>query len=443
MPHFTRAFRHRNYQLFFGGQLISLTGTWMQSVAESWLVYRLTGSSALLGVTSFAALVPVFLFATVGGTVADRFNRHRIIIVTQTLSMILPLVLAALTLSGRVRVWHVFVLATCLGIVNAFDIPARQAFVMDLVGREDLPNAIALNSSMVNGARVVGPAIAGLLVAAVGEGWCFLLNGISYLAVIAGLLLMRVPPRPPRAGHGSAWRDTVEGFQFVARTAPVRALLILLGVVSFAGMPYSVLMPVFAESILHSGPKGLGMLMAASGLGALGGALALVARRGVRGLGRWVAVSTAAFGVALIGFSFSRAFRLSVLLLVPVGAALMVEMASSNTLIQAMVPDRLRGRVMAVYSMMFMGMAPFGALFAGALAERIGAPATVAAGGTICLAGAGIFSLRLPALRGRGRDLILAQELAGGLPPSTSASGRIGDPVAPRNLSGTPTKQHS
>jgi MFS family permease len=443
VAHFTRAFRHRNYQLFFGGQLVSLTGTWMQSVAESWLVFRLTGSSALLGVTSFVTLAPVFLFATVGGTIADRTNRHRIILVTQTLSMILPLVLAALTLSGRVQVWHVFILATCLGIVNAFDIPARQAFVMDLVGREDLPNAIALNSSMVNGARVVGPAIAGLLVAAVGEGWCFLLNGISYLAVIAGLLMMRVPARPPQAGRGSAWRDTVEGFRFVARTTPVRALLILLGVVSFAGMPYSVLMPVFAESILRSGPKGLGVLMAASGLGALAGALALVARRGVRGLGRWVAISTAAFGVSLIAFSFSQAFWLSAVLLVPVGTALMVEMASSNTLIQAMVPDRLRGRVMAVYSMMFMGMAPFGALVAGSLAERIGAPATVAAGGTICLVGAGIFSLRLPALRGKGRELILAQELAGGLPPSTSASGRIGDPVAPRDSSGTATNQNS
>src|SRR4051812_5447613 len=328
----------------------------MQSVAESWLVYRLTGSSALLGFTSFATLVPVFLFATVGGIVADRVNRHRIIVATQTASMVFPLILAALTLTGRVQVWHVFVLATCLGIVNAFDIPARQAFVVDMVGREDLPNAIALNSSMVNGARVVGPAVAGLVVAAVGEGWCFLLNGISYIAVISSLLMMNVPARPPRPKRVSALRDTVEGFRFVARTAPVRALLVLLGLVSFAGMPYSVLMPVFAESVLHSGARGLGLLMAASGGGALAGALALVSRRGVRGLGRWVAVSTAAFGVALMCFSLSRVFWLSLILLVPVGGAMMVEMASSNTLIQAMVPDALRGRVMAVYSMMFMGM---------------------------------------------------------------------------------------
>jgi MFS family permease len=414
VAHFTRAFRHRNYQLFFGGQLISLTGTWMQSVAESWLVFRLTGSSALLGVTSFVTLAPVFLFATIGGTVADRVDRHRIILVTQTLSMVLPLVLAALTLTGRVQVWHVFTLATCLGVVNAFDIPARQSFIVEMVGREDLPNAIALNSTMVNGARVVGPAIAGLVVAAVGEGWCFLVNGLSYIGVLAGLLLMDVPARPRQAARASALRDTLDGFRFVARTAPVRALLVLLGVVSFAGMPYSVLMPVFAESILHSGPKGLGILMAASGLGSLFGALALVSRRGVRGLGRWVAISTAAFGLALIGFSLSRTFWVSAALLVPLGAALIVEMASSNTLIQAMVPNVLRGRVMAVYSMMFMGMAPFGALFAGWLAERIGAPRTVALGGAICIVASAIFSQRLPSLRHEGRELILAQELAGG-----------------------------
>ena len=418
MPHFTRAFRHRNYQLFFAGQLVSLTGTWMQSVAESWLVFRLTGSAALLGVTSFATLAPVFLFATLGGILADRVDRRRILIATQSISMVLPLTLAALTLSGHVRVWHVFVLATCLGIVNAFDIPARQSFVVEMVGREDLTNAIALNSSMVNGARVVGPAVAGLLVAAVGEGWCFLINGISYVAVIAGLAMMKAPRRKRPVARRSAWRDTVEGFQFAAKTTPIRALLILLGLLSFAGMPYSVLMPVFAESILGAGPKGLGLLMGASGLGALGGALALLSRRGVRGLGRWVAISAAAFGIALIGFSFSRTFWLSALLLIPVGAAMMVEMAASNTLLQAMVPDALRGRVMALYSMMFMGMAPFGALFAGWMAERIGAPITVAIGGVVCVAGATVFSLRLPKIRNQARELIVAQEMAGGDPPA-------------------------
>jgi MFS family permease len=419
---FLRAFRHRNYRLFFLGQLISLTGTWMQSVAESWLVFRLTGSSALLGVSSFVSLAPVFLFATVGGTVADRTSRHRIIVITQTLSMILPLVLAALTFTGAVRVWHVLVLAGCLGVVNAFDIPARQSFLVDMVGRGDLMNAIALNSSMVNGARVVGPAIAGALVAAIGEGWCFLLNGLSYIAVIAGLLMMDVPKRQRPAVKRSAWRDTIEGFYFVARTAPVRALLMLLGVISFAGMPYSVLMPVFAQSILHGGARGLGLLMGASGLGALAGALSLVRRSGVRGLGRWVATAAASFGVALICFSLSRTFWLSAALLIPVGASMMVEMASSNTLIQAMVPDALRGRVMAVYSMMFMGMAPFGALFAGWVAERVGAPATVAIGGMVCVVAATVFSLRLPALRGEARELIVAQEMAGG-DPATEITG--------------------
>jgi len=413
---FLRAFRHRNYRLFFGGQLISLTGTWMQSVAESWLVFRLTGSSALLGVSSFASLAPVFLFATVGGTIADRANRHRIIVITQTASMVLPLVLAALTFTNTVRVWHVLVLASCLGVVNAFDIPARQAFLVEMVGREDLMNAIALNSSMVNGARVVGPAVAGLLVAAIGEGWCFLLNGLSYIAVIAGLLMMEVPHRPRRRVRESAWRETIAGFQFVTRTAPVRALLILLGVISFAGMPYSVLMPVFAENILHGGARGLGLLMGASGLGALGGALSLVRRSGVRGLGRWVAVASGAFGLALIAFSSSRIFWLSALLLIPVGASMMVEMASSNTLIQAMVPNELRGRVMAVYSMMFMGMAPFGALFAGSIAERFGAPETVAFGGLVCCVASAVFTFRLPALRSEGRQLIVAQEVAGGDP---------------------------
>jgi MFS family permease len=416
VPQLTRALRHRNYQLFIGGQLISLVGTWMQSVAEAWLVYRLTGSAALLGVSSFASQIPVLLLAPIGGTVADRADRHRIIITTQTLSMIMPLVLAALTLTHQVKVWHVFALTTCLGVVNAFDIPARQAFLVEMVGREDLLNAIALNSSMVNGARVVGPAVAGLLIAAVGEGWCFLLNGLSYLAVIAGLLMMKLPHRHRQPTETGALRDAIAGFHFVTRTAPVRALLLLVGVVSFAGMPYAVLMPVFAATILHGGARGLGLLMGASGLGALGGALTLASRSGVRGLGRWVATSASGFGIALILFSVSRTFWLSVVLLVPVGASMMGQMASSNTLIQAMVPDALRGRVMAVYSMMFMGMAPFGALFAGSLAEHLGAPRTVALGGLVCVAASLIFTLRLPSLRGEARQLIVAQGLAGGDP---------------------------
>jgi MFS family permease len=412
-----RALRHRNYQLFFGGQLISLTGTWMQQIAQSWLVYRLTRSSALLGFVSFAGQIPVFVLAPIGGAVADRLDRHRIIVCTQAISMVLAFALAALTLAGVVRVWHVFLLAAILGVVNAFDIPARQAFLVDMVGRDDLINAIALNSSMVNGARVVGPAIAGGLVAAVGEGWCFLLNGISYLAVIVGLLLMRLPHHRRLALSGrSAIDDIVEGFRFSGQTAPIRALLVLLGIVSLTAMPYAVLMPVFADAILHGGAAGLGLLMGASGVGALAGALSLAARRHIRGLGRWVACSTLMFGVTLLLFALSRTFWLSAALLVPIGASMMVEMAASNTLIQAMVPDALRGRVMAVYSMMFMGMAPFGALLAGWMAGRVGAPAAVAAGGLVCIVSSLVFAMKLPALRIEARRLIVAQGLAAGTP---------------------------
>ncbi|MBV8558900.1 MAG: MFS transporter [Planctomycetaceae bacterium] len=412
-----RALASRNYRLFFAGQLVSLIGTWMQSVAQSWLVYRLSGSPVLLGLVSFAGQIPVFLLAPVGGSLADCRDRHRIIVTTQSASMALAMILAGLTLGGQVQIGHVFVLATLLGVVNAFDIPARQAFLVDMVGRDDLISAIALNSSMVNGARIVGPAVAGVLVAAVGEGWCFFANGLSYLAVLAGLLAMRleVRPRSPRAGSPLA--HVVEGFGFVARTAPIRDLLGLLGLISLMGTPYAVLMPIFADQILHGGAKELGLLMGASGLGALLGALVLASRRGVRGLGRWVSRAAAGFGVSLIAFSLSRRFWLSEALLVPVGFSMMVEMAASNTLIQAMVPDRLRGRVMAVYSMMFMGMAPFGALLAGALAQRVGAPGTVASGGAACIAGALVFGWRLPRLRGEGIQLIVAQEALAGKPP--------------------------
>ena len=390
----------------------------MQQIAQSWLVYRLTKSSQLLGLVSFAGQIPVFLFAAIGGAAADRRHRHRIIVWTQTLSMALAFVLAALTLTGIVRVWHLFVLSALLGLVNAFDIPARQAFMVEMVGREDLMNAIALNSSMVNGARVVGPAIAGALVAAVGEGWCFLLNGVSYIAVIVGLLLMKVPRIDRTASKRSAVADIAEGFAYVWRTAPIRAVLLLLGIVSLTAMPYAVLMPVFADEILHGGAKTLGLLTGATGVGALVGALSLAARKGVKGLGRWIAVSSLAFGGALILFAASRSLWLSIAALVPVGGAMMAQMAASNTIIQAMSPDALRGRVMAVYSMMFMGMAPFGALFAGSVAERIGAPMTVALGGIACIVAALVFAMRLPALRGPARQLVVAQGMVGGDPPA-------------------------
>ena len=307
----------------------------MQNVAQSWLVYRLTGSSVLLGMVGFAGQIPVFLISPLGGLIADRHSRHRTVMATQISAMLLAFILAALTLTGRIEVWHIFVLAALLGVVNAFDMPARQAFLVEMVGREDLINAIALNSSMFNGARIVGPAVAGILVAAIGEGWCFFANAVSYIAVIAGLAMMKVVPAAPLQ-KASAIGHIAEGFRFVAHAAPIRVLLLLLGLVSLTGMPYAVLMPVFADHIFHSGARGLGILMGFSGVGALIGALALATRQGVRGLGRWVAVSTGVFGASLILFSFSRQLWIGAALLIPVGLSMMIQMGASNTLIQTM-----------------------------------------------------------------------------------------------------------
>ena len=413
-----RALRHRNFRLFFFGQIISLVGTWMQTVALSWLVYRLTGSSALLGSVNFASQIPVFLLSPLGGLVADRHSRHRVVIATQSASMLLAFALAGLTLFNIMKVWEIFVLSALLGIVNAFDIPARQAFVVEMTSREDLINAIALNSSAFNGARIVGPAVAGILVAAVGEGWCFFANAVSYIAVIAGLLMMRVQPFRPRHSDSSALRHMVEGFRFVADTAPIRTLLLLVGAVSLFGMPFSVLMPIFADRILKAGAQGLGILMGMSGVGALTGALILASRQTVRGLGRWIALSAGTFSALLIVFAYSRLFWLSAALLAAIGFSVMIQMGSTNTLIQSMTPDNLRGRVLAAYSMMLMGMAPIGALISGVLAEHIGAQATVAAGAVACGIGAAAFARLLPDIRQEARELILAQSAT--IPPETS-----------------------
>jgi MFS family permease len=418
--------RHRNFQLFFGGQLISLIGTWMQSVAQSWLVYRITHSSLLLGSVGFAGQFPVFLAAPLGGIVADRYNRQRVVIGTQVASMLLAFALALLTLTHRVTVREIFWLAALLGVVNAFDIPGRQSFLVEMVGKEDLINAIALNSSMFNGARIIGPAIAGLLVAKIGEGWCFLVNAVSYIAVILGLFMMRVTLRNQRP-QGSPIAHVMEGFRFVQKTAPIRAILLLLGLVSLVAMPYTVLMPIFADKILHGGARGLGILMGATGVGALLGALTLATRTGVYGLGRWITFSCGGFGISLIAFAVSRNFWLSTILLVPVGFCMMLQMSSSNTLIQSMVPDHLRGRVMSVYSMMFMGMAPFGALFGGAVADRLSAPIAVSIGGVAALGGAAIFGLRLPSLRVEARRLIVAQGMVGGEPAQEMTARMVED----------------
>lgn len=422
--HPLRALRHRNFRLFFTGQLISLIGTWMQTVAQSWLVYRLSHSAFLLGSVGFASQVPVFLLAAFGGHLADRYDRRKILVVTQSCAMLLAGTLATLTLTELIETWHIFVLASLLGIVNAVDMPTRQAFLSQMVEREDLVNAIALNSSMFNGARIVGPAVAGILVAAIGEGWCFLLNSVSYIAVIAGLLRMQLPAFFRSDETGSMWTKVAAGFRFAATTAPVRALLLLIALLSFTGMPYQVLMPLFADQVLGAGARGLGILMGAAGVGALLGSVTLAMKASLSGLGRWVAAACGTFGAALVAFGLSRNFLASVGILTIAGFAMMVQMASSNTLIQSMVPDALRGRVMSLYAMMNVGVGPFGALVAGSAAESIGATTTVAIGGAFTMLGALIFYLRLPALRQPARELIIAQQAAAGEPvEQTTATG--------------------
>jgi MFS family permease len=401
-----RALRYRNFQLFFAGQLISLIGTWMQSVAQSWLVYRLTGSSALLGLVAFAGQIPIFILSPIAGYAADRHNRHRLVIATQSASMVLALALAALTLSNRIRIWELFVLAALLGVVNAFDIPARQSFLVEMVGRGDLMNAIALNSSMFNSARIIGPAIAGILVAKIGEGWCFFANGISYVAVIGGLLLMKVQPFRRAPASMSPWETIREGFQYVGGTVPIRAIVMLIAVVSFAGMPYTVLMPVFADRILHAGPQGLGALMGATGVGALGGALLLASRTQLKGFTLWIPSAAAVFAVSLAGFAASNRMWLSCAMLFVAGFAVMLQVGASNTLIQSMVPDHLRGRAMSVYSMMYIGIGPFGAMAAGFAADGFGARVTILAGAVVCLIAGAVFAFRLPSIRPIARQLI-------------------------------------
>jgi len=380
----------------------------MQSVAQSWLVYRMTGSPVLLGTVGFVSQIPVFFLATAGGIVADRYPKRQIVMATQASSMALAFLLAWLTLTGRVQVWHVIVLAGLLGVVNAFDIPTRQAFFVDMVGKEDLQSAIGLNSSIFNGARVIGPSIAGILVATIQEGWCFFLNGVSFLAVIAGLLMMCVPDRETPSQSRAALQEALEGFRYALGSPTTSALLLLVGLVSVVGIPYTVLMPIFADQILHGGARALGLLMGATGVGAVMGALTLAMRRGVRGLGRLAALGAGGFGASLILFSLSHWFWLSMALLVPVGYSVMLQMAATNTLLQTMSPDHLRGRVMALYSMMFMGMFPLGSLGAGFAAARLGAPLTLAVGGATCIAGALVFLRWLPQIRAEAQEKLRA-----------------------------------
>ncbi len=400
LPRTVRALRHRNYRLFFAGQAISMIGTWMQTIALGWLVYRLTGRPMALGAVGFASQLPMFLLAPLAGVLADRLNLHRVLIATQSLAMIQALTLAALTLTGAVAVWHVLLLSLLIGLINAMDMPARQAFVPQMIEDQcDLPNAIALNSSLVNGARLLGPSIAGVLIATWGEGVCFLLNGVSYLAVIAALLAMKIASRPRVGEPDHVLTDLRQGFAYAFGFPPIRAVLLLLALVSLVGMPYAVLMPVFATEVLRGGPHTLGFLMAATGVGAMGAVLRLASRRSAIGLGRMIAQASLLFGLGLIAFAWSRTLWLSLILLLVTGFGLMQQLASSNTILQTIVEEDKRGRVMSFYSMAFMGMAPFGSLLAGSLAEWIGGPGALMLGGVSCVVGSIIFASRLPALR--------------------------------------------
>jgi len=390
-----RAMQHRNFQLFIAGQLISLIGTWMQTTAQLWLVYKLTGSAALLGVFGFASQVPMLFLSSIGGYVGDRYDRHRGVIATQTISMILAFALAGLTLTKLINEWELIVVAFLVGIVNAFDVPIRQAFLVHMVGKEDLPNAIALNSSIFNGARVAGPAIAGFAIAWVGEGWCFFLNGLSFVAVIVALLMMRIERREIKPSTDSPLRSFVQGFRFAMSDLPMRSALLLLSVLSLFGLQYSVFMPIYAQDILKGNARTLGLLMSSAGIGAVLGALHFAARTHYKGLARWIAATSTTCSVCLILFSQAKTFWLCVAVLFVVGSAATSQMAATNTLIQNRVPDELRSRVMAVYATMFMGVQPIGALLAGGVAKRIGAPYTLTAFGSLVLLGSLIFIVRV------------------------------------------------
>ncbi|MBN2413270.1 MFS transporter [candidate division KSB1 bacterium] len=395
-----RSLRYRNYRLFFAGQSLSLIGTWLQRIAMPWLVYSLTDSAFLLGVVGFAGQIPTFLLAPFAGVLTDRWNRYHILIATQVLAMIQALILAALFFSKTIDVWHIIFLSVMLGCINAFDIPARQSFVVEMVEKkEDLGNAIALNSSMVNGARLLGPSIAGVLIASVGEGFCFLLNGVSYLFVILSLLLMKVKSPEWETKKIEVFKELKEGFNYTFGFAPIKAIILLLGLISLMGMPYAVLMPVFAREILHGGPHTFGMLMGASGIGALIGAFYLASRKSVLGLGKVIPLSAGVFGIGLVIFSLSRVFILSLILMIITGLGMMLQMASSNTILQTIVDDDKRGRVMSFYTMAFMGTAPFGSLLAGSLASIWNAPYTLMIGGILCVLGALLFATKLAELR--------------------------------------------
>jgi MFS family permease len=403
-----RALESRNFRLFFAGQGISLIGTWITQVATIWLVYRLTNSALLLGLVGFASQVPTFIVTPFAGIFVDRWNRHRILIITQILSMIQSLTLAFLALSGIIQIWHLIILSIFQGLINAFDGPTRQAFVTEMVEKkENLSNAIALNSSLFNGARLVGPAMAGVLIAAVGSGMCFLIDGVSYIAVIASLLAMKVKPREIPVSNIHPLQRLKEGFVYAFSFPPIRSILMLLAFTSFMGMSYTVLIPIFATEILQGGSETLGFLMGSSGIGALMGGIYLSSRKSILGLGKIVAIAPAIWGGGLIAFSLSNILWISLLTLLIAGFGSILLVASSNTFLQTIVEEDKRGRLMSLFIMSFIGMVPLGNLFAGSLANVIGAPHTLTISGIGCVLGSFIFHRQLPSLRPLIRPIYL------------------------------------
>ena len=395
-----RSLKYRNFRLFFGGQSISLIGTWIQRIALPWLVYDISHSVVLLGIVGFAGQIPTFLLASYAGVIADRHNRYYILIATQILAMLQALTLATLVFLGIIQIWHILLLSVVLGLINAFDSPTRQSFMIEMVEKkEDLGNAIALNSTMVNGARLLGPSIAGVLISITGEATCFLINGVSYLVVIYSLLKMKVKPKVRAPKSSKIITELKEGFRYTFGFKPIKYIILLLALVSLMGMPYSVLMPVFAKETLHGDAHTFGFLMGASGLGAVSGALYLASRKNASGLEKLIPVSAAVFGLGLVLLALSRVFWLATVVMIITGLGMMLVMASSNTVIQTVIDDNKRGRVMSFFFMAFMGTAPFGSLLAGALAKIIGTPATLAIGGISCVAGAAIYFRKLPELQ--------------------------------------------
>ena len=397
----TRALQHRNFRLFFGGQSISLVGTWITRVATSWLVYRLTGSELLLGIAGFAGQIPTLIITPFAGVLVDRHDRRRILLVTQAASLVQSAVLAVLTFTNVITVRQIIWLQVLQGVINSFDTPARQAFVSEMVeDRKDLPNAIALNSSMVNGTRIIGPSIGGLLIAGFGEAWCFAIDAISYIAVIGSIVAMRVPAR---ARHEAAEMHLLDelhhGWKYVLHSVPIRSALLLVAIMCTAGTPYTVLMPAIAKEVLHGGPNTLGLLMTATGVGALAGALYLAQRESVVGLGRIIMWASAVFGIGLVIFSQLTTLWTAFAVLAIAGCGFMIHLAATNTILQTIVEERLRGRVMSFYTMAFFGTVPIGSLIGGVMADRYGAPNTVLASGIVCLVGSAWFAYKLPAIR--------------------------------------------